>query len=139
MRKRYEDLELDDGTVVRYQRHDNGGGLVAKGAVVDESAYVAETAWVDPGARVEARARIGQHCWVEPGARVEVAATIGSHAHVGRGASVGAGSTGGTRCEVGADARLEARAVVAPESRVEPGAVVPGDRVARRLDRRLAA
>lgn len=44
MKKRYEDLEMQDGTVVRYQRHGNGGGLVAKGAVVDDTAYVADSA-----------------------------------------------------------------------------------------------
>ena len=65
--KRYEELETEDGKVVRYQRHENGGGLVAKGAMVDPTAYVADSAWVDPGAVVEAGASVGKYAWIEPG------------------------------------------------------------------------
>ena len=74
MRKRYEELETDDGTVVRYRRHDNGGGLVAQTASVDPSAYVAETAWVDPGALVSGGVRVGAHVWIEAGAVVALIA-----------------------------------------------------------------
>ncbi len=113
--KRYEDLENDDGTVVRYRRHDNGGGLIGAGADAAEDAYVASTAWVDPRARVDAGAHLGDHVWLESGAVVETGARLGSHVHVEPGAVVGAGARLGTRVTVGAGAR------------VEPGVVVPSD------------
>jgi len=122
--KRYEELETEDGKVVRYQRHENGGGLVARGAKVDATAYVADSAWVDPGGVVEAGASVGKFCWVEPGAVVQERARLGSHVHVGRDAVVGRGARLGTRVDVGADARLDAGLVVEPEARIAEGAHV---------------
>ena len=84
MKKRYEELETDDGTTVRYRRHDNGGGLVAMAATVDPTTYVAETAWVDPGARIGGGVHIGAHVWVEPDAVVGPYSQLGTHVHVGR-------------------------------------------------------
>lgn len=124
MRRRYEELETEDGKVVRYQRHENGGGLVAKGAQVDPTAYLADSAWVDPGAVVEAGASVGKFCWVEPGAVVQARARLGSHVHVGREAVVGRGARLGTRVEVGAHARLDAGLVVEPEAKIDDGAHV---------------
>src|SRR5690606_7267389 len=51
--KKYEYLENEDGKVVRYRRHENGGGHVADGADVHPDAYIGPAAWVDPGATVE--------------------------------------------------------------------------------------
>ncbi|SFK18934.1 transferase hexapeptide (six repeat-containing protein) [Cellulomonas sp. KH9] len=120
--KRYEELETEDGKVVRYQRHENGGGLVAKGAKVDPTAYVADSAWIDPGAVVEAGASVGKFVWVEPGAVVQERARLGSHVHVGREAVVGRGCRLGLRVDVGAQARLDAGLVVEPEARIADGA-----------------
>ncbi|KSW14022.1 transferase [Cellulomonas sp. B6] len=122
--KRYEELETEDGKVVRYQRHENGGGLVAKGARVHESAFVADSAWVDPGAVVEAGASVGRFCWIEPGAVVSERARLGSHVHVGRDAVVGRGARLGARVDVGAGAQLDAALVVEPEARIADGAHV---------------
>ncbi len=122
--KRYEELETEDGKVVRYQRHENGGGLVAKGAKVDPTAYVADSAWVDPGAVVEAGASVGRYVWIEPGAVVQERARLGSHVHVGRDAVVGSGCRLGVRVDVGAHAQLDARLVVEPEARIADSAHV---------------
>jgi len=119
--KRYEDLEQDDGTVVRYRRHDNGDGLVAVGAQVAPSAYVAATAWVDPGATVEPQARVGGYVWVQSGAVVRTGARLGTHVVVGRGALVGAHARLGGWVTLGERSRVQARAVVAPEETVPAG------------------
>lgn len=119
--KRYEELETEDGKVVRYQRHENGGGLVAKGAQVDPTAFVADSAWVDPGAVVEAGASVGKFCWVEPGAVVQERARLGSHVHVGREAVVGRGARLGARVDVGAHATLDPGVVVEREAKVADG------------------
>lgn len=124
MKKRYEDLETDDGTVVRYRRHDNGGGLVAQTASVDPTAFVAETAWVDPGAQVGGGARVGAHVWLEPGAVVGPHAQLGTHVHVGRGAVVGAAARLGTRVSVGSGARLAAGVAVSADESIPDHALV---------------
>src|SRR5699024_8146167 len=74
-KKKYEELELEDGTLVRCRRHENGGGMVAMRAAVDPSARIEENAWVDQDATVGADARLGASCWVEPGARIGAAPT----------------------------------------------------------------
>lgn len=120
--KRYEDLEQDDGTVVRYRRHENGDGLVAAGAHVDPSAFVAPTAWVDPHAEVGAGVRVGAHAWVEAGAAVHAGATLGTHVHVGRDAVVGPGARLSSRVTVDAGAVVGRGAYVEPETTVAKSA-----------------
>src|SRR5665647_651995 len=46
------EFEDDNGRVVRYVRHANGGGLVSPLARVHEAAMVASTAYVEAGAQV---------------------------------------------------------------------------------------
>ncbi len=116
--KRYEDLEKDDGTVVRYRRHENGDGLVAAGARVDPSAFVASTAWVDPGAVVGPDVRIGAHTWLEAGAKVQAGARLGTHVHVGKDAVVGLRARLGSRVTVAARAVVEHGVLVEAETTV---------------------
>src|SRR5690606_5597600 len=82
-RRKYEEVEADDGTVLRYARHPNGGGLVERTAHVHPTAWVADTAYVDPGARVGADAHLDAGAWVDRGAVVAAGARIGANAHVG--------------------------------------------------------
>src|SRR5690606_39228375 len=49
-RRKHVEFEDDDGTMLRYVQHPNGGGLVERGAKVHPTAWVAPTAYVDPGA-----------------------------------------------------------------------------------------
>ena len=49
------EFEDDNGHVVRYVRHANGGRLVSPQARVHEAAMVASTAYVEAGAQVGAR------------------------------------------------------------------------------------
>ena len=52
------EFEDDNGQVVRYVRHANGGGLVSPRARVHEAAMVASTAYVEAGAQMGDRSRI---------------------------------------------------------------------------------
>ena len=58
-RVKYVEIEQDNGAVLRYVHHANGGGLVESSAAVDPTAFVAASAYVDQGAHVAARVRIG--------------------------------------------------------------------------------
>jgi len=59
------EFEDDNGQVVRYVRHANGGGLVSPLARVHEAAMVASTAYVEAGAQVGDRSRIGAGSWLD--------------------------------------------------------------------------
>ena len=61
------EFEADNGEVVRYVRHANGGGLVSPQARVDQDAYVAANAYVEAGAHVGARTRVGAGSWLDSG------------------------------------------------------------------------
>src|SRR5665647_2899802 len=61
------EFEDDNGRVVRYVRHANGGGLVSPLARVHEAAMVASTAYVEAGAQVGDRSRIGAGSWLDRG------------------------------------------------------------------------
>lgn len=118
-RKKYENLELDDGTVVRYRRHENGGGMVAMRAHADPSARIEEDAWVDQDAIVGAGARLGRWCWLEPGARVGAEAYLASAVRVGPGAAVGERARVGSRTHIGPGARVRRAASVSADSLIQ--------------------
>lgn len=105
-RRKYEEFEEDNGTVLRYARHDNGGGFVESHAHVDPAAYVAENAYVDRGAVVGAGARIATGAWIDRGAVVHAGASIGTTAHVAAGAVVGRDARIGARVKIGANAHV---------------------------------
>ena len=152
-RKKYEEFEEDNGTVLRYARHENGGGSVEVNAHVDPTAYVAQSAYVDRGATVGAGARIGIGSWVDHDAVVCAGAksildlrltleyletygvpvvdsgvcpgaVIGSAVHVGAGAVVGRGAKLGARVKVGDYAHLWDSVSIEPDEVISDGAVV---------------
>lgn len=118
---RLETLELDDGTVVRYRRHENGGGRVALDATVHPSAYIAGTTWVDPGAVVQVGARIGPYGWVERHAVVGPGATLADGVRVGAGAVIGHGCRIGARVDLGTGSDVAAGSVLHEDTSVRPG------------------
>src|ERR1035437_5505040 len=59
------EFEDDNGQVVSYVRHANGGGLVSPRARVHEAAMVASTAYVEAGAQMGDRSRIGAGSWLD--------------------------------------------------------------------------
>lgn len=115
-RKKYEELELDDGTIIRYRRHENGGGMVALRAAVDPSARIEENAWVDQDAAVGPEARLCGGCWLEPGARVAAGAHVGTAARVGPGAVVDERARIGSRAHIGAGAKVRCGGFVSPDT-----------------------
>jgi UDP-3-O-[3-hydroxymyristoyl] glucosamine N-acyltransferase len=124
--KKYEVLDHDDGRSVRYRRHENGGGLVATGATVDERAYLAQSVWVDPGAVIGAGAHIGSGGWIEPGARIDAGVRIASNVRVGPGAHVGARARIGSRSRIGAQAKVAPGVTLEPDSDLADGRVADG-------------
>lgn len=123
-RSKYEEFEEDNGTVLRYARHDNGGGRVEAYAHVDPTAFVAASAYVDRGAVVHAGTRIGTGAWVDQGAVVHAGAVIGSAAHIAPAAVVGCGAHVGARAKVGARAHLWDHVRIETDDVVPEGAVV---------------
>src|SRR5699024_6472963 len=118
-KKKYEELELADGTVVRYRRHENGGGMVAIRAFADPRARIEENAWVDQDATVGADARLGASCWVEPGAQIGTGAYLATAVRVGQGVVVGDRARIGSRTHLRAGARVRPGAVISPDAEIQ--------------------
>ena len=68
--RKYEEFDADNGTALRYSRHENGGGFVESRARVAATAHVGPSAYVDRGAIVGAYARIGSGAWIDVGPSV---------------------------------------------------------------------
>ena len=122
------EFENDDGQVVHYVRHVNGGGLVAPGARVHEGAWVAATAYVEAGARVGDRSRIADGSWLDHGVLVGEDVLVDRNVHLGprtrvhSGARIGAGARVGSDVVIGHGARLPTDAIVADGTVVRRGA-----------------
>ena len=65
MTRQVESVEDDAGAVVYYHRHENGGGLVGRGAVVADSARLGPMTYVEPHARIGACTRVGHGSWID--------------------------------------------------------------------------
>ncbi len=113
------EFEDDNGKVVRYVRHANGGGLVSPQARVHEAAMVASTAYVEAGAQVGERTRIGAGSWLDHDVIVGANVVVASNVHLGQRTRAEDGTWVGTGARVGADV------VIRRGARVEPDAVVP--------------
>src|SRR5262245_25747152 len=125
-RKKFVEIEEDNGSVLRYFHHENGDGLVEKTAAVDPTAYVDKSAYVDPRARVEAGVRVGSGAWIDQDAVVHERAEVGTGAHIGPEAVVGRGAKVGARTKIGARSRIWDRV------RLESDVLIPDDAVVRR-------
>src|SRR5665811_556193 len=77
------EFEDDNGRVVRYVRHANGGGLVSSRARVHEGAMVASTAYVEAGAQVGDRSRIGAGSWLDLDVIVGEDVVVAGNVHLG--------------------------------------------------------
>src|SRR5665647_405717 len=77
------EFEDDNGQVVRYVRHANGGGLVSPRAWVHEGAMVASTAYVEAGAQVGDRSRIGAGSWLDHDVIVGEDVVVAANVHLG--------------------------------------------------------
>ncbi|MEO6142838.1 MAG: transferase [Dermatophilaceae bacterium] len=113
------EFEDDNGKVVRYVRHANGGGLVSPHARVHEAAMVASTAYVEAGARVGDRSRIGAGSWLDYDVIVGEDVVVAGNVHLGQRTRAEDGTWIGTGARVGSDV------VIRRGARVEPDAVVP--------------
>src|ERR1035437_899394 len=106
------EFEDDNGRVVRYVRHANGGGLVSPGA------RVASTAYVEAGAQVGDRSRIGAGSWLDLDVIVGEDVVVAGNVHLGPrtrwedGTWIGTGARGGADAVIGRGARVAPAGVV---------------------------
>ena len=120
-RRKYEEFEEDNGTVLRYARHDNGGGFVESHAHVDPAAYVAENAYVDRGAVVGAGRPHRERRLDRPRRGRPRRSQRRHHARTSLAGAV-----------IGRDARIGARVKIGADAHVWDGARVDSDDVIRR-------
>ena len=115
------EFENDNGQVVRYVRHANGGGLVSPQARVHEAAMVASTAYVEAGAQVGDRSRIGAGSWLD---HVVKDVVVAGNVHLGPRTRAEDGTWIGTGARVGSDVVIGRGARVAPDAVVRDASVV---------------
>ena len=120
------EFEDDNGQVVRYVRHANGGGLVSPRAQVHEAAMVASTVYVEAGAQVGDRSRVGAGSWLDHDVIVGEDVVVAANVHFGPRTRAEDGTWIGTGARVGSDV------VIGRGARVAPDAVVPDAAVVRR-------
>jgi UDP-3-O-[3-hydroxymyristoyl] glucosamine N-acyltransferase len=118
------EFEDDNGQVVRYVRHANGGGLVSPRARVHEAAMVASTAYVEAGAQVGDRCRIGAGSWLDLDVIVGEDVVVAANVHLGPRTRAEDGTWIGTGARVGSDVVIARGARVAPDAVVRDAAVV---------------
>jgi len=118
------EFEDDNGQVVRYVRHRNGGGLVSPRARVHEAAAVAATAYVEAGAQVGNRSRIGAGSWLDHDVVVGEDVVVAGNVHLGPRTRAEDRAWIGTGARVGSDVVIERRVRVAPDAIIPDAAVV---------------
>ena len=118
------EFEDDNGKVVRYVRHANGGGLVSPRARVHEAAMVASTAYVEAGVQVGDRSRIGAGSWLDHDVIVGKDVVVAGNVHLGPRTRAKDGTWIGTGARVGSDVVIEGGARVAPDAVVQDASVV---------------
>ena len=118
------EFENDNGQVVRYVRHANGGGLVSPQARVHEAATVASTAYVEAGAQVGDRSRIGVGSWLDHDVIVGKDVVVAGNVHLGPRTRAEDGTWIGTGARVGSDVVIERGARVPPDAVVRDAAIV---------------
>ena len=119
MNAKFVSVEDDAGKVTRYVRHDNGGGLIAPGAIVAESARIGRMTYVEHGAQVGAGCLIGHGSWIDRDARIGDRTVIGDGVHIGRGTVIG------NRVHIGSHSRIGSSALIAHGTHLEADATVP--------------
>lgn len=127
MSRKIESVEDDAGKVITYRRHPNGGGLIGRGADVDDTSYISSTAYVEAGARVGQGCRVGDGSWIDRRASIGQRVVIGDAVYVGPDAVVG------NRAYIGSHSRIGAAAVIGNGVRLHGDTTVaPGRRITAR-------
>ena len=119
MTAKFVSVEDDAGKVTRYSRHDNGGGLVAPGAAVADSARIGPMTYVEHGAQVGPGSRIGHGSWIDRDA------TIGNRTVIGDGVRIGRGTVIGNRVHIGSHSRIGSSVLIEHGVHLETDSTVP--------------
>lgn len=113
MNAKFVSVEDDAGKVTRYARHDNGGGLIAPGAVVAENARIGRMTYVEPGAQVGDDCLIGHGSWIDRDVRIGERTVIGDGVYIGRGTVIG------NRVHIGSHSRIGSSVLIGHGTHLE--------------------
>lgn len=119
MTAKFVSVEDDAGKVTRYSRHDNGGGLIAPGAIVADSARIGPMTYVEHGAQVGPGCRIGHGSWIDRDA------TIGSRTVIGDGVRIGRGTVIGNRVHIGSHTRIGSSVLIEHGVHLDADSAIP--------------
>jgi len=119
MTAKFVSVEDDAGKVTRYARHDNGGGLIAPGARVADSARIGPMTYIEHGAQVGAGCRIGHGSWIDRDA------TIGDRTVIGDGVRIGRGTVIGNRVNIGSHSRIGSSVLIEHGVHLDSDSTVP--------------
>lgn len=120
-----ESVEDEAGNVITYRRHANGGGLIGRGAKVDDTSFISSTTYVEARASVGSGCRIGAGSWIDRRARIGNGVVIGDAVYVGEGAAVGNNVHIGSHSRIGARAQIDDGIRLHGDSTVREGGHIP--------------
>lgn len=112
------EVELENGQLTKYRRHENGRGLVSPSAQVDQSVYVSSTTYVESDAQIGPGSWIGQGSWIDHRAIIGARVFVGENVHVGSDAIVGNGARLASHTNIGCGAFIADGAVIDHEIQV---------------------
>ena len=112
------EVELENGRVTKYQRHENGRGLVSPNATVNPTAFVSSTTYVESDAQIGPGSWIGQGSWIDHGAIIGARVFVGAHVHVGADAIIGNEARLASHTNIGRAAFIADGAVIDHEIQV---------------------
>ena len=127
MNAKFVSVEDDAGKVTRYARHANGGGLVAPGATVADSARIGPMTYVEYGARIGSGCRVGHGSWIDRDATIGERAVIGDGVRIGRGTVIGSRVHIGSHSRIGSSVLIEHGVHLHTDTTVPDGGHVPMD------------
>ena len=119
-----EEVEAENGTVLKYQHHANGRGFVSPKARVQASTFVAATAYIEADARIGDNGTIGSGSWIDQGVVLGERVFIGQNVHIGRDTVVGNDVRLGSHSRIGTNVRIAGGMRIDADAQVANAAVL---------------
>jgi UDP-3-O-[3-hydroxymyristoyl] glucosamine N-acyltransferase len=119
-----EEVETENGTVLKYQHHMNGRGFVSPRARVQLSTFVAASAYVEADARVGDNCSIGSGSWIDQGVVLGERVAIGQNVHIGRETVVGNDARIGSHSRIGAHSSIGGGVRIQSDAQIPDGTVL---------------
>lgn len=119
-----EEVEVENGIVLKYQHHANGRGFVAPKARVMPSSFVAASAYVEADARVGDNCTIGSGSWIDEGVILGERVFVGQNVHIGRATAVGNDVRIGSHSRIGSGVRIAGGLRIDADAKITDDSVV---------------